>query len=111
MFYKYELLRPIGSGGMSKVYLARDLHLNRLVAVKESKEKFPSAEIELLKELEHQGLPGIYDSFNWKEKIYIVMEYIDGMSLRQYLNRYGAVEEEQAVRWAIELCKSEAKRS
>lgn len=104
MFYKYELLRPIGSGGMSKVYLARDLHLNRLVAVKESKEKFPSAEIELLKELEHQGLPGIYDSFNWKEKIYIVMEYIDGMSLRQYLNRYGAVEEEQAVRWAIELC-------
>ncbi|NBJ93470.1 serine/threonine protein kinase [Parablautia muri] len=105
LFYKYERLQLIGSGGMSKVYLARDLHLNRLVAVKESKEEFPSEEIELLKELEHQGLPRIYDYFKQEEKIYMVMEYIDGVSLRRYLNKYGVVKEEQAVRWAIELCR------
>lgn len=105
LFYKYELVQPIGSGGMSKVYLARDMHLNRFVAVKESKEKIPSEEIELLKELEHQGLPRIYDYFKQEEKIYVVMEYIDGVSLRQYLNKYGVVKEEQAVRWTIELCR------
>ncbi len=105
LFYKYELLQLIGSGGMSKVYLARDLHLNRPVAVKVSKKEFPFGEIEFLKELEHQGLPQIYDYFKQEEKIYLVMEYIDGVSLRQYLNRYGALKEEQAVKWALELCR------
>ena len=99
LFYKYELIRLLGCGGMSRVYLARDLHLNRLVAVKESAEEFPFEEIALLKELEHQGLPGIYDCFEQEEKIYIVMEYVEGMSLRQYLSRYGALKEQQAVKW------------
>lgn len=105
LFYKYELIRLLGCGGMSRVYLARDLHLNRLVAVKESAEEFPFEEIALLKELEHQGLPGIYDCFEQEEKIYIVMEYVEGMSLRQYLSRYGALKEQQAVKWAVELCR------
>lgn len=105
LFYKYELLQTIGCGGTGRVYLARDLHLNRLVAVKESREEFPSGEIALLKELEHPGLPGIYDCFEQEEKIYMVMEYVEGMSLRQYLSRYGPVEEQQAVRWAAQLCR------
>ncbi len=104
LFYKYELLGPLGSGGAGKVYLAKDLHLNRLVAAKESGEEFPAVEVKLLQELEHPGLPGIYDCFQWEKKTWVVMEYVDGMNLRQYLDRYGRVEEGQAVKWAVELC-------
>ncbi len=102
---KYEILRLIGEGGAGKVYLARDRHLNRLVAIKESKEKISLAEMELLKELEHPGLPGVYDYFKEQESVFLVMEYIEGMTLRQYLNRHKRVSERQAVRWMADLCR------
>ncbi len=104
LFYKYELLRLIGSGSTGRVYLAWDMHLERLVAVKESRADLPSKELELLKELEHPGLPGVYDCIRQEENIFLVMEYVEGMTLRQYLDRYGRVEEAQAVRWAMDLC-------
>lgn len=89
---------------MGKVYLARDGHLERLVVVKESQEEFLTPETELLKELRHPGLPQVYDCFREEGSSYLVMEYIEGMSLRQYLDRYKRVPEEQAVRWGLELC-------
>ena len=79
---KYEVLRPLGAGGAGKVYLAWDRHLSRLVVVKESREEFLLPETELLRELRHPGLPQIYDCFREEESSYLVMEYIEGMSLR-----------------------------
>lgn len=105
LFYKYEVLHPIGTGRTGTVYLAKDLHLNQLVAVKESTEEFLGPEIELLKELDHPGLPRIYDCFRQQEHTFLVMEYIEGMTLRQYLDRHGRVPERQAVTWAVELCR------
>lgn len=104
LFDKYEVIRLIGTGRTGKVYLVKDLHLNQLAAVKESTEEFLLAETELLKELEHPGLPRIYDCFRQQEKSFLVMEYIEGMTLRQYLDKHGKVPEEQAVKWAVDLC-------
>ncbi len=104
LFHKYEVLRPLGQGGTGKVYLVRDMHLNRLAAVKESREDFLQSEVEILKKLDYPGLPGIYDCFKQGDNTFLVMEYIEGMTLRQYLNRHGKVAERQAVSWMTELC-------
>lgn len=95
---QYEILRLLGAGKTGKVYLARNLHLNRLAAVKESTEEFLSGEVELLLELEHPGLPGIYDCIRQWGKTFLVMEYVEGMTLRQYLKKHGRVQEGQAVK-------------
>lgn len=104
LFHKYKVVRLLGSGGMGKVWLAEDIHLNQPVVVKESREEFLVRETAFLKELEHPGLPLIYDCFCQEEKSYLVMEYIEGMSLRRYLEKHGRVPEEQALKWAGELC-------
>lgn len=105
LFHKYELIRKIGAGGAGRVYLALDRHLNRLVAVKESSGAVSLKEMELLKELEHPGLPKVYDYFKEEESVWLVMEYIEGMTLRQYLDRHRRVKEGQAVTWMLELCR------
>ena len=105
LLHKYELIRQIGSGGSGKVFLAMDRHLERLVAVKESSESASVEEMKLLRELEHMGLPVIYDYFKDQESAWIVMEYIEGMTLRQYLSRHKRVDEKQAVKWMLELCQ------
>lgn len=105
LFYKYELIRTIGSGGSGKVYLARDLHLNRLVAVKELLKDASPSELQFLQELEHPGLTQIFDFFEEQGASFLVMEYIEGMSLREYLNKHKRVAERQAVKWMIDLCR------
>ena len=126
---KYEVLKLIGRGGVGKIYLARDLHLQRLVVIKESRKEYLLTEMELLKELRHPGLPLIYDCFrrtencseenslpesspqegtlqesSFRESSFLVMEYIEGMSLREYLDKYGKAPEKQALKWAMEIC-------
>ncbi len=105
LYGKYKIQRLIGAGGGGKVYLALDMHLDRPVAVKECVEDFSRQEMELLRELKHPGLPEIYDFFIEQEKAWMVMEYIEGITLRRYLDRHERVKEEQAVRWAAELCR------
>ena len=107
---KYEVLRTIAEGGMGCVYLVKDLHLNRLCAVKvskgreEQKRSFAIAEKELLKRLTHPGLPAILDFFEEKGNFCIVMEYVEGITLEQYIRKFGAVREEMAVNWMLALC-------
>lgn len=103
---KYEIIGQLGQGTEGKVYLARDLHLDRLAAIKERvwKGEGPAQEIMLLKELDHPGLPGIYDFFRQGEKGYLVMEYVEGITLRAYLQKNGKVDVGQAVEWTLELC-------
>lgn len=67
LLQKYEIVKSIGQGAEGTVYLARDMHLDRMAAVKEricKKEegrKDQVQEVILLKELRHSGLPGVYD--------------------------------------------------
>ena len=108
---KYELLERIGAGGNGVVYLAWDRHLERHVAVKA--EKRPAEpisagadilrkEMEMLKALKHPMLPVVYDYFQETER-YLVMEYIRGESLHNFLKREGSAPKQLVYEWALQL--------
>lgn len=112
---KYEILREIGTGGMSVVYLAMDTHLNKQWAVKEIRKKGSNkndeivvnsllAEANMMKRLDHPALPRIVDIIDNGVTIYIVMDYIEGESLDKILARYGPQQEELVIEWAKYLC-------
>ena len=112
---KYEVLREIGRGGMSVVYLAMDTRLNKQWAVKEIRKKGNGkndevvvnsllAEANLMKRLDHPSLPRIVDIIDNGLTIYVVMDYIEGESLDKILNEYGAQSEEMVIGWAKQLC-------
>ena len=94
---KYEILKEIGHGGMSVVYLAMDTHLNRNWAVKEVKKKGTGkndeivvnsllAEANMVKKLDHPALPRIVDIIDNGVTIYIIMDFIEGESLDKESN-------------------------
>lgn len=112
---KYEILKELGRGGMSVVYLAMDKHLNKQWAVKEIKKRGSEkndvivinsllAEANLMKRLDHPSLPRIVDIIDNVVTIYIVMDYIEGESLDKILNEYGAQPEELVINWAKQIC-------
>ena len=106
LFGKYEVLRPIGNGGFSDVYLVRDMHLNKLRAVK----KYTSAigtdtEVNTLKDLQHKGLPIIYDYRENSDDKYLFMEYVEGMTLREYLKMHKIVPLGIAIKWISEIAQ------
>lgn len=110
LFHKYEILKLIAEGGMGRVFLARDLHLNKMTAVKicknpENQEEKAAVtkEVEVLKQLTHKGLPAIIDFFEEGEELCMVMEYVEGITLEQYLEKFKKAEIEQAVKWTLEL--------
>lgn len=112
---KYEILKEIGRGGMSIVYLAMDKRLNKQWAVKEIRKKGSGkndevvvnsllAEANMMKKLDHPSLPRIVDIIDNGITIYVVMDYIEGESLDKILSEYGAQPEEMVVNWAKQLC-------
>lgn len=112
---KYEILRKIGQGGMSVVYLAMDTHLNKQWAVKEIRKKGNGkddvvivnsllAEANMMKKLDHPSLPRIVDIIDNGETIFVVMDYIEGESLDKILLEYGPQPEELVIAWAKQLC-------
>lgn len=112
---KYEIIEQIGHGGMSKVYKVRDIRLQKYWALKEINleeelenkdilEQSIISEMELLKDLEHPTLPRIVDYFNEKTKIYIIIDYIEGETLKERVRREGPQKEETVIEWALQLC-------
>lgn len=93
---RYEIISPIGEGGMANVYLAKDLILERKVAVKvlrsdlENNEKFVrkfEREAVAASNLNHPNIVSIYDVLQENNKHYIIMEYIEGITLKQLLRK------------------------
>mgnify|MGYP000803994567 CR=1 FL=1 len=91
---RYEILEMIGSGGMAVVYKARCNRLNRLVAIKILKEELSKdeefrrrfrAEGEAVAMLSHPNIVQVFDVSASDNAYYIVMELIDGISLKQYM--------------------------
>lgn len=112
---KYEILREVGKGGMSVVYLAMDTRLNKQWAVKEIKKKsdIQSDEIivnsllveaNLMKKLDHPSLPRIVDIIESELTIFIVMDYIEGESLDKIIKEYGPQSEQMVIDWAKQIC-------
>ncbi len=91
---RYEILRTIGKGGMAEVYLAHDILLDREVAIKMLREQFVAdkalleqfrREAKSAARLKHPYIINIYDVVSEGEKEYIVMEYVEGVTLKDYL--------------------------
>lgn len=111
---KYEILREVGRGGMSVVYLAMDKRLNKQWAIKEfrkdkddvSKQVALKAlldEANLMKKLDHPTLPRIVDIIDNRQTVYVIMDYIEGESLNKVLDAYGAQPQEAVIEWAKQL--------
>jgi serine/threonine-protein kinase len=114
---KYEILKQIGKGGMSKVYLAMDRRLNKQWAIKEV-EKFAHdtnkneivvnsviAEANLVKTLDNYYLPRINDILDDGKVIYVVMDYVEGESLQKILKTEGAQPQKHVLKWGKQLCE------
>lgn len=112
---KYEILKEIGRGGMSYVYLAMDTRLNKQWAVKEVKKNANNqqnqlvvqsliTEAHLMKKLNHPSFPRIVDIIENANTIYVVMDYVEGESLESVLKISGKQSEDDVIDWAIQLC-------
>lgn len=113
---KYEILKEIGRGGMSIVYLARDNRLNKQWAVKEMKNdgskstetllKGLEREANILKNVDHPVLPRIVDIINSRGTIYVVMDFIEGTNLGDILKSEGAQSQEDVIDWGRQLASA-----
>lgn len=111
---KYELLKQIGSGGLSTVYLARDIRLNKMWAVKVVKAKrnnqsnpiFNSAlkEAQMMKSFSLPAIPNIVDIVACQNFMAIVMDYVEGETLETIVEEYGAQPVDRVVDWAKQIC-------
>ncbi len=106
----YQILSEIGSGGTGIIYLAMHLHLRKKVVVKKIKDHFVGqvnarAEVDILKNLHHSNLPQVYDFLVIDSSVYTVMEYIEGMDLKQYLDRGYSFPEDLLKGWLRDLCQ------
>jgi serine/threonine protein kinase len=103
---RYEVVRILGEGGMGKVYLCKNIRLDKLVAVKEFKKGDSVSlitEPHILKNLKHKGIPHIYDIFEENNFDYMVEEYIEGETLGDYINN-NSLNLEQIITIASGLC-------
>src|SRR6516165_4988042 len=107
----YEILSPIGAGGMGEVYKARDIRLNRTVAIKvlpshlsdnaEMKARF-DREAQTIAGLNHPHICVLHDVGHQDGTDYLVMEYLEGQTLAQRLEK-GALPLDEALKVAIEI--------
>jgi len=106
---RYQIIQPIGGGGMGDVYLAYDLRLgNQLVVVKENRGGDPQlfyAEATILAQLRHPNLPRVIDHFVEAATgaQYLVMDYIAGQNLEQVVQARGALAERDALAWLNQI--------
>ncbi|MBR6770641.1 MAG: serine/threonine protein kinase [Lachnospiraceae bacterium] len=104
---KYIIREQLGQGGSGRVYRAYDSHLQCDVAVKEFEREngISSKELTILKELRHPALPLIRDYLEEGESSYLIMEYIEGINLEEYIRRQQRIPEQKAVDWAKKLAE------
>ncbi|MEE0363913.1 MAG: protein kinase [Oscillospiraceae bacterium] len=112
---RYEILEKIGSGGMADVYKARCHRLNRLVAIKILKEDLSQdaefrrrfhAESQAVAMLSHPNIVSVYDVSRSDNIDYIVMELIEGITLKQYMEQKGTLNWREALHFSTQICKA-----
>lgn len=113
---KYEILKQVGKGGMSIVYLAMDNRLNKQWAVKEIKNdgskstetllKGLEREANILKNVDHPVLPRIVDIINENGTIYVIMDFVEGKPLSDVLKTEGAQSQRDVIEWGRALASA-----
>ncbi len=111
---RYELLEKIGDGGMATVYRARCTLLDRIVAVKILKEEYAKdnilvqkfkSEAQAAARLSHPNIVNVYDVGEDNGFHFIVMEYVEGTNLKEYIREKGPLPPDEAVRIALMICE------
>ena len=111
---RYEIVSKIGAGGMSDVYKAKDHILGRFVAIKVLKQEFSEdrgfvakfrTEAQSAAGLEHPNIVNIYDVGSEEGLHYIVMEYVEGITLKTYIEKKGQLSFKEAVSIAIQVAR------
>ena len=112
---RYEILEIIGTGGMAVVYKARCHRLNRLVAIKILKDEYSQdeefrrrfhAESQAVAMLSHPNIVSVYDVSTSNDADFIVMELIDGISLKQYMEKKGVLNWKETLHFSIQIAKA-----
>lgn len=110
---RYELIEKIGGGGMALVYKAKCGLLNRFVAVKILRPEFTNdeefvmrfrVEAQAAASLSHPNIVSIYDVGHEGDIHYIVMEYVKGITLKEYIEQKGPLDWKDAVNISIQIC-------
>ena len=111
---RYEILERIGTGGMAVVYKGRDHRLNRLVAVKilkadlaqdeDFRRRF-NAESQAVAQLSHPNIVSVYDVSRGGDTEYIVMELIDGITLKQYMEKRGQLNWRETLHFITQIMR------
>ena len=110
---RYEIIRKIGQGGAGCVYLAYDRHLRQKVAVKMwsyatfgmnsahscwgDENSGGLHEVDVLKNMQHKAFPVVYDLFREAEYEFMVMEYVQGINLADFIRDNGPLNQKQAL--------------
>ena len=110
---RYEILEKIGAGGMSDVYKAKDHKLNRFVAVKVLKQEFSEnanfvskfrIEAQAAAGLMHPNIVNVYDVGEEDSIYYFVMELVEGITLKKYIEKKARLSVKEAISIAIQVC-------
>lgn len=110
---RYELIRKIGGGGMAVVYQAYDTSLDRQVAIKLLREEYADdpdfirrfqKEAQAVARLSHQNIVNIYDFGESDGLTYLVMEYVEGSTLKDIIAQYGPLPISQVIDYSVQLC-------
>ena len=111
---RYEIIEKVGTGGMADVYKAKDQRLNRFVAIKVLKQEFSTdtkfvtkfrAEAQSVAGLSHSSIVGVYDVGDEEGLHYIVMELVEGITLKKYIERKGKLEIREALGISIQIAQ------
>jgi len=112
---RYEILEVIGSGGMAVVYKALCHRLNRYVAIKILKDEYAGnrefrehfrAESQAVAMLSHPNIVGVYDFSKSMDCQYIVMELLEGITLKQYMMKKGTLSWKESLHFATQIAKA-----
>lgn len=110
---RYQIMENIGEGGMARVYRGMDTKLNRPVAVKILYEQFAGdpdflrrfkQEAKAAAKLSHPSIVNVYDEGEEDNIHYIIMEYVDGYTLKDIIVRDGPLKQEEAVQIVLQIC-------
>ena len=111
---RYEILNTVGTGGMADVYRARDNMLQRSVAVKVLKEEYSTdagfvakfrREAQAAGGFSHPNIVSVYDVGDQNGMYYIVMELVEGITLKKYIEKTGRMPEREAVEVAMQVAR------
>jgi len=115
IFDRYKIINKIGSGGTADVYLALDLKLDRKVAIKilskiyASEKNFVARfkkEAQILAHLNDPNIVSIYDWGKFDDSYFICMEYVEGQSLEEIIDRQGIISPVITAKYAIQICSA-----